>query len=195
MDLAGRRTFLRSAAGAAALTFTSRTSVFVRTHNLNVSAALTGAAPNLPDRLPPDGHRRKIVQVQKEMAKRNLEALVLLRAVNVIYTTGYFHLSTERPLAALIPKSGDPALFIPGLESDQVKLWWVRDYESYFDYPGPLTRVRWIFDRVATRGFATSHIGVDASAPSSIRQIKLCAPDADMVDAGDLIEQMRHVKD
>src|SRR5712664_4408206 len=140
MDLAGRRSFLRSAAGAAALTVTFHMSVFGRTHRLKVSAALTGAAPNLPDRLPPDWYRRKIAQVQQEMAKRNLDALVLLRAVNVIYTTGYFHLSTERPLAALIPKSGDPALFIPGLESDQVKLWWVRDYESYFDYPGPVSR-------------------------------------------------------
>jgi len=161
MDLAGRRTFLRSAAGAAALTFTSRMSVFGRTHKLNISAALTGAAPNLPDRLPPDWYQRKIAQVQQEMAKRNLDALVLMRAVNVIYTTGYFHLSTERPLAALIPKSGDPALFIPGLESDQVKLWWVRDYESYFDYPGPVSRVRWIFERVASRGFAKSRIGVE----------------------------------
>src|SRR5260370_5717415 len=129
------------------------------------------------------------------MAKRNLDALVLLRSVNVIYTTGYFHLSTERPLAALIPEAGDPALVITGLESDQVKLWWVRDYESYFDYPGPVSRVRWIFERVARRGFAKSRIGVEESAPSSMRQIKLGAPDAEMVEAGDLVEQMRYVKD
>src|SRR5215475_13886301 len=103
MDPAGRRTFLRSAAGAAALTLTSRLSSFGRTHTLNVLAALPSTAPNLPDRLPVDWYRRKIAQVQQEMAKRNLDALVLLRAVNVIYTTGYFHLSTERPLAALIP--------------------------------------------------------------------------------------------
>ena len=142
MYLAGRRTFLRNAAGATALSFTSAASVFGRTHRLNLSAALNGTAPNLPDRLPPEWYRRKIAQVQQEMAKGNLDALLLLRAVNVIYTTGYFHLSTERPLAALIPKYGDPALFIPGLESDQVKLWWVKDYESYFDYPGPVNRVR-----------------------------------------------------
>jgi len=135
MDLAGRRSFFRSAATAAALTFTSHMSVFGRTHKLKTSAWLSGAAPNLPDRLPPDWYRRKIAQVQQEMEKRKLDAVVLLRAANVIYTTGYFHLSTERPLAALIPKSGDPALFIPGLESDQVKLWWVKDYEAYFDYP------------------------------------------------------------
>ena len=52
-------------------------------------------------------------------------------------------------MAALIPESGDPVLFIPELEVDQVQLWWVKDYESYFDFPGPVNRVRWIFERVA----------------------------------------------
>ena len=111
MNLTERRSFLRNAAGAAALTLTSRISAYGRTRSLRISAALPGAG--LPDRLPPDWYRRKIGQVQQEMAGRKLDALVLLNVHNVIYTTGYFHLSTERPLAVLIPKSGDPALFIP----------------------------------------------------------------------------------
>ena len=195
MDFTGRRAFLRHAAGVAALSFTSRRSVFGRTHMLNVSATFSESAPNLPDRLPPDWYRRKIAQVQQEMAKRNLDALVLLKAVNVIYTTGYFHLSTERPLAALIPKSGNPVLFVPGLESDQVKLWWGKDYESYFDYPGPVDRVRWIFERIANRGFGKSRIGVEEPTPSRMREIKLGAPSAEILVAGDLIERMRYVKD
>ena len=193
MNLTGRRTFLRSAAGAAALALTSRLSTYGRTSRLRISAALSGAS--LPDRLPPEWYRRKIGQVQQEMARRRLDALVLLRAVNVIYTTGYFHISTERPLAALIPKSGNPALFIPELESDQVKLWWVKDYESYFDFPGPVNRVRWIFERVAHRGFAKSRIGVEEPSPSRMKQIRLGAPDAEIVEADDLIEKMRWIKD
>lgn len=193
MDMSERRTFLRTAVGAAALSFTSRISAFGRTHVLKTAAALP--ASGLPDRLPPEWYRRKIGQVQQEMAKRKLDALVLLRAPNVIYTTGYFHLSTERPLAALIPKSGDPALFIPELESDQVKLWWVKDYESYFDFPGPVNRVRWIFERVAKRGFGKGRIGIEEATPGRMRQIKLGAPDAEIVEAGDLIEEMRWIKD
>jgi len=195
MDFTGRRAFLRHAAGVAALSFTSRRSVFGRTHMLNVSATFSESAPNLPDRLPPDWYRRKIAQIQQEMAKRNLDALVLLKAVNVIYTTGYFHLSTERPLAALIPKSGNPVLFVPGLESDQVKLWWGKDYESYFDYPGPVDRVRWIFERIANRGFGKSRIGVEEPTPSRMREIKLGAQSAEILVAGDVIERMRYVKD
>ena len=148
---------------------------------------------SLPDRLPPDWYRRKLQQVQQEMEKRKLDALVLLHAPNVIYTTGYFHLSTERPLAALIPRSGDPALFIPGLESDQVKVWWGKDYESYFDFPGPVNRVRWIFERVAKRGFR--NIGIEEPTPSRMKQIKLGAPDANIAEADDLIEHLRWVKD
>jgi len=195
MDFAGRRTFLRSAAGTAAFTFASRLSIFGRTRKLSFSAALNETAPNLPDRLPVDWYRRKIAQVQQEMAQRKLDALVLLSAVNVIYTTGYFHLSTERPLAALISKSGDPVLFVPALESDQVKLWWVKDYEAYFDYPGPVNRVRWIFERIANRGFAKARIGIEEPTPSRLQQIKLGAPDAEIIAADELIKTMRYVKD
>ncbi|MBV8052279.1 MAG: aminopeptidase P family protein [Acidobacteriaceae bacterium] len=188
-----RRTFLQTAAGVAGITLTSRFSSYGRTHMLEMAATVSGAT--LPDRLHPDWYRRKIGQVQEEMAKRKLDGLVLLSATNVIYTTGYFHLSTERPLAALIPKSGDPTLFIPGLESDQVKLWWVKDYEAYFDYPGPVNRVRWIFERVAKRGLDHGRIGIEEAKPSRLKEIRLGAPNAHIVEADDLIEHMRWVKD
>ncbi len=193
MDYTGRRAFIRNSAALTALTFSSRISTFGRTLNLKIFANMGNAGASLPDRLPPEWYRRKIQQVQQEMAKRKLDALVLLSAPNVIYTTGYFHLSTERPLAALIPKSGEAALFVPALESDQVKLWWGKDYESYFDFPGPVDRVRWIFERVAHHGFR--RIGIEEPRPSRMKQIKLGAPNAEIDEAGDLIEHLRWVKD
>jgi len=193
VDIPERRRFLRTALGAAALTFTSGLSAYGRTHRLALRTATTGA--ELPDRLPPAWYRRKIGQVQEAMAERKLDALVLLHATNVIYTTGYFHLSTERPLAVLIPRSGEPVLFIPQLESDQVKLWWVKDYEAYFDFPGPVDRVRWIFERVARRGFGNGRIGIEESKTGSLKQMALGAPHANLVEAGDLIVRMRWVKD
>ncbi len=188
-----RRQFLQTLTGAAALSLTARASSFGSTRRLRMSAAMPD--PNAHDRLQPDWYRRKIRQVQEQMKQHRLSALVLLNATNVIYTTGYFHLSTERPLAALIPASGDPALFIPELEIDQVKLWWVKDHESYFDYPGPVNRVRWIFERVAKRGFGDGRIGVEEPTPGRMKQIKLAAPKATVVDAGELIENLRQIKD
>jgi Xaa-Pro aminopeptidase len=191
--MADRRQFLRTVAGAAALSVATNVSSFGGTRRLRITAALPPSDGH--DRLPQEWYQRKIRQVQEEMKKRKLNALVLLNATNVIYTTGYFHLSTERPLAALIPESGEPALFIPELESDQVKLWWVKDYESYFDYPGPVNRVRWILERVAKRGLGGGRIGVEEPSPGTRKQMQLGAPAATIVDAGDLIENLRWVKD
>src|SRR5436853_7775977 len=191
--MANRRQFLRTLAGAAALSVTADVSSFGRVRKLRMSAAMPDTAAH--DRLQPEWYQRKIRQVQQEIEKRKLNALLLLDSHNVIYTTGYFHLSTERRLAALIPTSGDPALFIPGLETDQVKLWWVKDYEAYFDFPGPVNRVQWIFERVAKRGFGGGRIGVEEPTPSRMRHIKAGAPKATIVEAGDLIEHLRWIKD
>lgn len=186
----GRRDFLRTVAGSVVLTTGTR--LLGRTRVLKLSAA---APPPPHDRLEPDWYRRKIGQVQGELDKRGLDALLLLHAVNVIYTTGYFHLSTERPLAAFIPKSGDPALFIPELEADQVKLWWIKDYETYFDYPGPVNRVRWIAQRIARRGFDRARIGIEEPTQGRLNQLCLGAPNASFVTADDIVEHLRWIKD
>jgi len=188
-----RRQFLRILGGAAALTLTS--SVHSIGHARVVSLGASVPDPAGQDRLPREWYKKKIRQAQVELEKRKLDALLLLNATNIIYTTGYFHLSTERPLAALIPKSGGPALFIPELEVDQVKLWWVQDYDAYFDYPGPVDRIRWIFERLARRGLGRGRIGIEEPTPSRLRQMKRGAPHAKLANADDLIEHLRWLKD
>ncbi len=163
------------------------------TRTMKVSASVEG--PRGRDRLQAEWYKSKVAQVQAELDRRKLDALLLLDAQNIIYTTGFFHISTERPLAALISKSGEPALFIPELEVDQVKLWWVKDYESYFDYPGPVNRVRWIFERVARRGLARGRIGIEEATAGRLKEMRLGAPHAKLVVADDLIEHLRWIKD
>ena len=65
----------------------------------------------------------------------------------------------------------------------------------YFDYPGPVNRVRWIFERVDARGFGGGTIGIEECTPSKRAQMQLGAPKAKLVDAGDIVEEMRWVKD
>lgn len=190
-----RRDFLKSLSGVVAATFTASVRTFPSADGRVVSLATSVPGVGGHDRLQPDWYQKKIVQVQSEMARRKLDALVLLDATNIIYTIGYFHISTERPLAALIPKSGDPALFIPELEADQVKLWWVKDYEAYFDFPGRVNRIQWIFERVARRGLKTARIGIEEPAASRLKHMKAGAPQATLVEASNLIEHLRWVKD
>lgn len=192
-NLFKRREFLRTLSGAAVLQMAGSTHSFGHTKVLKFSTPLPATEGH--DRLQPEWYKRKILQVQTEMEKRSLDALLLLDATNIIYTVGYFHISTDRPLAVLIPKSGDPTLFIPELEIDQVKLWWVKDYESYFDFPGPENRIRWIFERVARRGLAKGRIGIEDSTVGRLKQMKLGAPRAKLIVADDLIEKLRWIKD
>src|SRR5215469_13146266 len=73
----------------------------VRAFSLWLQASSPGApagSSSEHDRLQPDWYRRKIRQVQQQMETRKLNAMVLLQATNVIYTTGFFHRPTERPL-------------------------------------------------------------------------------------------------
>jgi Xaa-Pro dipeptidase len=188
-----RREFLRTLSGATAVSVIGNVASLGTTRRLNLAATISGSSEH--DRLQPDWYRRKVKQVQKEMKKHKINAMLLLDATNIIYTIGYFHLHTERPLAALIPESGEPTLFVPELESDQVKLWWVKDYESYFDFPGPVNRVRWIFEHVAKRGFGNGRIGVEEPAPSRLQRMKEGAPKATIVEGGDIIEKLRWIKD
>src|SRR3954447_17244557 len=108
----------------AAVSTAAGASSFGSVRQLRLFAFLPPA--NTHDRLQPERYRRKIKQVQDRMKEQKLDATVLQNATNVIYPPGFFHLPAERPLAALVRANGDPALFIPGLEEDQVKLWWVK---------------------------------------------------------------------
>ena len=109
--MANRRQFMRTLSGMAALSVTTDVSRLGQMRWLRMATAVPDTGPH--DRLQPDWYRRKIAQVQQKMKERKLNAMLLLDATNIIYTTGYFHLSTERPIAALIPESGDPVLFVP----------------------------------------------------------------------------------
>ena len=101
--MANRRQFMRTLSGVAALSITADVSKLGRVHFLRMATAMPDPGPH--DRLEPAWYRRKIKQVQPKMKERNLNALLLLNANNIIYTMGYFHFSTERPLAAMIPES------------------------------------------------------------------------------------------
>src|SRR5205807_3810599 len=65
----------------------------------------------------------------------------------------------------------------------------------YFDYPGPVNRIRWIFERVARRGLARGRIGIEAPAVNRLREMKLGAPRARLVVADELVERLRWIKD
>jgi Xaa-Pro dipeptidase len=98
-------------------------------------------------------------KIQEALDSQSLDALLLFEPANIAYTTGFFHLKTERPLAAVIPKEGAPLLLIPLLEVDHVPEY--TEVETYFDYPGEINRIQWIKSHVKKRELV--NVGIEDS--------------------------------
>ena len=139
--------------------------------------------------------QRKIKQIQAKMAERNLDALVLLqRAQRCVCHRHFPHLPTERPLAVLIPAKGESAVRAwPRIGSGQAR--WIKDVEVYFDYPGPVKS-----GAVDLRAHQCPRTGAAERLES--RSARLLDSrtfrwelKAKLMEAGDIVEQMRWVKD
>jgi len=147
-------------------------------------------------------YKKRIEKVKGELQKRDLDALVLMSTTNIAYLTGFFHVSTERPIQLIIPAEGDLTLIIPKLEEDQseVIVPWIKDkVVPYFDTPGVpyyLTEIAKVFK---DRGLDNKKLGIDGisvayGGPISDKFRKEL-PDATFVGANDIILDMRLIKD
>src|SRR5947208_16130708 len=104
------------------------------------------------------------------MGTSGLAAMLCKTKSNIVYLSGYFHTTTERPAALWIPVQGEPSLFVPGLDRDLAGSWWIRAVEYYFDFPqaeddgdpragsvasppSPVDRWRWMLPAHDPRGF------------------------------------------
>jgi Xaa-Pro aminopeptidase len=167
---------------------------------------------DVPDRLPIAWYRATIARLQRALAAAGLDGLLCKDQWNIVYLSGYFHSQTERPEALWIPATGDPALFVPGLDRDLVASWWIRDAEYYFDYPhaetnndpraatvanpgGTVDLWRWMAQGLGRRGYSAKTIGLDWDAPeTTLRKLREVLPQAKFRAAPDLTMQMRIIK-
>lgn len=138
-------------------------------------------------KLKDDFFQKKLFQIQKYLETEEMDALLLFDPANIAYATGFFHLQTERPLAAVIPREGNPLLLIPLLEIDRVPEY--ADVESYFDYPGKTNRIAWIKSRLEHRSL--TKVGIENSV--SIFSYDILS-DLD-VHSTSIVSEMRQLKD
>jgi Xaa-Pro aminopeptidase len=77
--------------------------------------------------------RQRLLDV---VSSRNETGVVLFDHDYVLYFSGFFYLSTERPVAFVMNVEGDMALFVPQFEVDHVKMkTHFERVESYVEYP------------------------------------------------------------
>ncbi len=75
-------------------------------------------------------------RVREMLADRDFDAIILFNPVRTEYLTGFTHISTERPMALVLPQEGEPAMLIPDLEREHLKeAETVHHVKTYPEYP------------------------------------------------------------
>jgi Xaa-Pro aminopeptidase len=94
-----------------------------------------GLKPATYDRLPLEWSQGRLKVLQAKLQEDGYAGILLSNQWNIIYFTGLFFTSTERPFRVYLPADRLATIwFHPGLDRDLVGSWWATEAESYFDY-------------------------------------------------------------
>src|SRR5437879_7940302 len=109
-------------------------------------------------------HKSRIENIQKQLRRERIDALYLTNSTRILYTTGFAHIPTERPLAAVIPKEEQPFFIAPYLEFDHIRQECpiAGEVLTYPDYPGKVHPMLLFARFLAQKGLASSKIATDS---------------------------------
>src|SRR6266571_6696157 len=171
-----------------------------------------GLEPAAYDRLPLEWHQGRAKLLQAQLQEEGFAGVLLSDRWNIIYFTGLFHTTTERPFFVFIPANHLAAIwFHPGLDRDLVKSWWATETEYYFDFPhgegafpneGRVQQGRtvdafeWVIRGLKKRGYEGKRIATDRDL--SRRDIetvgRVFSKETKFDSVADRCERMRMVK-
>ena len=163
------------------------------------------------DRLPLEWYQATVRRLQEKLGQQGLDGILINDRWNIIYFTGLFHTSTERPFWCFIPtKELAVYWFYPRLDYEMIRSWWFTDGDYYFDYPHteggfpdqgkvvagpPVDLLQWMLKGLEKRGFGDKRIGFDRPATASnLKRMTQILPKAEFVDVCDICVKMRRVK-
>jgi Xaa-Pro dipeptidase len=163
------------------------------------------------DRLPLSWYKETVRRLKEKVAEKGAEAILIQNPLNIIYFTGLFHTSTERPFYAVLPVKEDALYWYhPGLDRDLVTSWWSTENEYYFDYlhaegafpnKGKVVQGKtvdlfaWLLEGLKKRGLGEKTIAVDSEfVPSMLKKANDVLPKAKFIDISDICLKMRMVK-
>jgi Xaa-Pro dipeptidase len=212
-----RRNFIRNMGmGLASLGFIKEEKAFSFPSQKKNSEKLLITNPDHPepasfDRLPLSWYKNTVKRLKDKVAEKGVEIILLQDRWNLIYFTGLFHSTTERPFYVVFPVDEDAIYWYhPGLDRDLVTSWWNTENEYYFDFlhaeggfpnKGKVVQGKtvdlfeWLLEGLKKKGFAEKIIGVDSELPSSVmKKVKKILPRAKIVDISSICIKMRMVK-
>jgi Xaa-Pro aminopeptidase len=81
---------------------------------------------------------RRLEETKAFLAEKEMDAMLVTGGVNIFYLSNFYHMTTERPAALVVPAEGEMAFMGPLLEVDHLKhqTQLVPNVYTYLDYPG-----------------------------------------------------------
>ncbi|SHI66275.1 M24 family metallopeptidase [Wenxinia saemankumensis] len=107
--------------------------------------------------LPASFHAAARDRLRARAEAAGLDGLLLTRAPNIAYASGLFLSANERPMAVWLPVTGEPVLFMPGLERENAEGTGIADLRLYDEFPGDVPPILWMLDEIGP-----ARIGIDA---------------------------------
>jgi Xaa-Pro aminopeptidase len=167
--------------------------------------------PAKVDRLPLEWNKATVKRFKDKLAEKDVQAFLVRDPLNIIYLTGYWHTTTERPQAAFMNRDdADPWFFYPGLDRDSVRSWWFGGGRMYFDtehgdgaFPNDghvqqgekVDLFKFMLEGLKQHGIQGTRIGIDGELyPSQIEKAKGILRGVEWVDVSDELIKMREVK-
>jgi len=140
-----------------------------------------------------DEYRQRLEKVRGRMLEQGLDALILTRAQNIYYLSGYRAavMNWTLPLLALvIPSEGEMRFMTRLIESTTAETQLAPKPRKYMDHENPYAILA---ELVQESGAGTGQIGVEESFLSAfqLNQIRKALPSAQLRDASWLVERIR----
>ncbi len=153
-------------------------------------------------------YKARVARVQSELARRQLDGMIVIKPEHVRYLTGVWGYSTRteyamprRLIALIVPKHGDVTLVVPKIELNFARRrTWVGDVRYHVEWASQSSEVFGglnLLDQVLTeKGLARSRLGVELGFVS-VRLFSLMSEQFAHVhfeEAAAIIEELRMIK-
>jgi Xaa-Pro dipeptidase len=144
-------------------------------------------------------YEERVASTRRAMERAGLDALIIFNSIRIVYLSGFTHATTERPMALVIPASGDLGVLIPALEQEHVrKASNVGHFAVYPEYPAgpsgthPMQHLATLLKELKLTGRGKK-IGVDTDGYGGPTVTEIAAGAA-VIPSADLIDTPRQVK-
>lgn len=147
----------------------------------------------------------RVARVRQELERRKLDGLVLFHPIRMAYLSGFFHYSTERPMAIVVGLDGGLGALIPHLEQEHITASpGVERVTVYPEYPSGGTKhpLLHLADLLTEMGLNSSgtRLGYDSNGYLDINGYdgpllsEVVGDGVETVRARDIVDKLRAVK-